>query len=154
MNNRNFTHNSNFIFQTNLFNKEETIYSIQECNLPGISFSHIQINKSSVTGNFQGDTATYNDLSLTLIVDEKLTIWKDIVKTLQKMRDPYPSEAEEIVEYSYLEIHDDNSNLVVKLEFVDCLIESIGDLIYNTTEEDEIMTCEVSIKYDYYNIIE
>lgn len=30
---RNFTHTSNFIFQTNLFTKEETAYSLQEAPL-------------------------------------------------------------------------------------------------------------------------
>ena len=36
---RNFTHTSNFIFQTNLFTEEETGYSIQEVSVPGLSFS-------------------------------------------------------------------------------------------------------------------
>ena len=77
--NRNFTHNSNFFFQTNLFTEEETSYAVQECNLPGMNFSHVQVGKSSVFGNLEGDTITYNDLILSLIIDEKLVVWKEII---------------------------------------------------------------------------
>jgi len=151
---RNFTHTSNFTFQTNLFTEEETAYSVQEAPLPGLSFSHIQTSRNAVFGNIQGDTITYNDLTLSFIMDEKLTIWKEIVGKMIKMRDPNQVTAEQIEKYGYLEIHDDNSKEVLKLEFVNCMIESIDDLQYSTTSEDEIITCSVTIKYDYYNIVE
>jgi len=151
---RNFTHTSNFVFQTNLFTEEETAYSIQEAPLPGLAFSHIQTSRNAVLGNIQGDTITYNDLTLSFIMDEKLTIWKEIVGKMIKMRDPNQITAEQIEKYGYLEIHDDNSKEVLKLEFINCMIESIDDLQYSTTSEDEIITCSVTIKYDYYNIVE
>ena len=110
MNTRNFTHNSNFLFTTNLFG-EETTYNLQTVNLPGISFSNVQLSKSSIMGNLQGDTPTYSPLNLSFIVDEELKIWKEFINIAQKMRDPYPSEAEEIKKYGYIEIHDDNSKL-------------------------------------------
>jgi len=147
---RNFTHNSNFLFQTNLFTEEETTYAIQECPLPGLSFSHIQIGARSVLGNVQGDTLNFNDLTISLIIDEELKVWKEIVQKMLKMRNPENSLGEQIQKYSYLEIHDDNSKEVLKLEFIDCTIESIDDLMYNTTSQDEVITCSVTIKYDYY----
>lgn len=151
---RNFTHSSNFIFQTNLFTNEETNYNVQEAPLPGLSFSHIQASKSSAFLNFQGDTLTYNDLTLNFIMDEKLVIWREIVSSMLKMRDPYTTEGENIEKSSYLEIHDDNSKIVLKLEFINCMIESIDDLQYSTNTEDEIITCSVNIKYDYYTIVQ
>jgi len=153
MSTRNFTHNSNFFFQTNLFTEEETSYAIQECPLPGMSFSHVQVSGRSVLGNLQGDTLTFNDLSINLIIDEELLVWKEIAKKMLEMRNPENNLSEQIEKYSYLEIHDDNSNIVLKLEFVGCMIESIDDLSYNTTSQDEIITCGVTIKYDYYNIV-
>lgn len=151
---RNFTHSSNFIFQTNLFTEEETGYGVQELSIPGLSFSHIQTSKNAVFGNIQGDTVTYNDLTLNFIMDENLIIWKEIVQKMIKMRDPNNLTAEQIEKYGYLEIHDDNSKEVLKLEFINCMIESIDDLQYSTISDDEIITCSVTIKYDYYNIVE
>jgi len=151
---RNFTHNSNFIFTTNLFNDEQTSYGIQEVNLPGMSFSHIQVQRHSVLGNIQGDTITYNDLSLNIIVDEELNTWKEIVNKMQEMRNPEISTAEKKEEMGYLEIQDDNTNKVLKLEFYGMIVESIDDLAYSTNGEDEIITMGVTIKYDYYQIVD
>ena len=150
---RNFTHNSNFVFNTNLFG-EETQYNIQEVQLPGLSFAHMQTSTNSTFLNMQGDTLTYNDLTLNFIIDEDLMVWKEIVKSLQTMRDPTSGTGELLEKYSYLEIHDDNSKLVLKLEFINCMIEGIDDLAYNTTSQDEIITCSATIKYDYYTIVE
>jgi hypothetical protein len=148
--NRNFTHNSNFFFQTNLFTKDETSYAVQECNLPGLNFSHIQISKNAVFGNEQGDTISYNDLNISLIIDENLVVWKDIITSMQNMRNPVTTEGEEYMKYGYLIIQDDNTNQIIKLEFIDMFIESIDDMTFNTNSEDEIITCTVTIKYDYY----
>ena len=148
--NRNFTHNSNFFFQTNLFNKDETSYAVQECNLPGLNFSHIQISKRSVFANEQGDTISYNDLNISLIIDEDLVVWKDIITSMQNMRNPVTTKGEEYMKYGYLIIQDDNTNQIIKLEFIDMIIESIDDMTFNTNSEDEIITCTVTIKYDYY----
>ncbi len=150
---RNFTHSSNYVFQTNLFSEEETNYAIQEVQLPGLSFSHIQAGRQSAMLNLQGDTIQFNDLTLNLIVDEKLQVWKDVVNKMIRMRDAYSTHGESIEDMSFLEIHDDNSKLVLKLEFSGCMISSIDDLTFTTISEDEIITCAVTIKYDYYQIV-
>jgi hypothetical protein len=154
MSTRNFTHNSNFIFTTNLFNDENVSYYIQEANLPGLSFSHIQVSRQSTSMNFQADTLTYNDLTLNFIIDEELSVWKNIVSKMQKMRDVYSGEGELIEKSGYLEIHDDNSNIILKVEFINLIIESIDDMQYSTNTEDEIITCSINLKYDYYNILD
>ncbi len=150
--NRNFTHSSNFWFQTNLFEDEEVLYAVQECNLPGLNFSHIQVNKNSVFGNMQGDTISYNDLIISLIIDEDLKVWKDIIKVMQKMREPVESTAKEIMKWGYLIIQDDNTNEVLKLDFRDMIVESIDDLSYTTNSDDDIITCSITLKYDFYTI--
>jgi len=148
---RNFAHTSNFAFGTNLFG-ESTVYSVQECNLPGISFNHIEVAKRAVFGNIQGDTLTYNNLYINIILDEDLKNWIEIVSSLQKMRDPTTTNGISISEDSWLEIHDDNSNRVLKLSFKNCILETIEDVAFSTTSEDEILTVGINIKYDYYTI--
>jgi len=152
MSSRNFTHNSNFIFNTNLFSDEDVSYYVQEANLPGLGFSHIQVGRQSSMMNFQGDTLIYNDLTLNFIIDEELKVWKDIIVKMQKMREVYEGTAENIEKSGYLEIHDDNSKIIIKIEFINLMIESIDDLQFSTNTEDEIITCSINLKYDYYNI--
>jgi hypothetical protein len=130
----------------------ETVYNIQECNLPGMSFSHISTSKRSSNLNFQGDTITFNDLTVNIIVDEKLNVYKDIISTLLKMREPYSSEGELIQKNAWIEIQDDNTNTILKVNFHNCFIESVDDLSYSTNNEDEIITCSCTIRYDYYTI--
>lgn len=151
MSTRNFTHNSNFIFGTNLFG-EETTYAIQECTLPGVTFSHIDIGRQSVMGHMQGDTLVYNDLSISIIIDEELKTWKEIVQSMQQMRNPVDGNGKIIEKMGWLEIHDDNTNKILKLDFVGMMLESIDDLQYSTNSEDEIITCSIGLKYDYYTI--
>ena len=153
MNLRNFAHSSNFYFQTNLFDRDESIYAVQECNLPGLNFSHIITSKRSALGNIQGDTITFNDLNLSLIIDENLEVWKEIISKMLIMRNPDTTEGENYERYGYLIIQDDNTNEILKLEFVNMMIETIDDLSFNTNSEDEIITCSIVLKYDYYNLI-
>ena len=149
---RNFSHNSNFIFSTNLFG-EETTYKLQTINLPGVNFSHTQVSKSAVFGNTQGDTVTYNPLSLSFIVDENLEIYKEFITLVQKMRNPDNTTSEQIEKYGYLEIQDDNTNTILKVELKNIMLESIADLQYSTNTEDEIITLDVSLVYDYFTLV-
>ena len=148
---RNFSHTSNFIFGTNLFGEEAT-YLLQSVNLPGMSMSHVQVNHRSIMGNIQGDTTTFNDLSLEFIVDEELVLWKQIANHFKKMREQDKGTGDLINEYAWLEIHDDNSRKVLKLDFHGALFESFDDLIFNTTSDDDVLTLSGSMKYDYYTI--
>jgi len=148
-NTRNFTHNSNFTFNTNLFG-ETTTYAIQGVNLPGISFNHIGSGKSSENLYLQGDTLTFGVLNITLIIDENLVIWKDLINKIFTMREH--GIGDELEEMSWLEVQDDNSNKILKVMFYDCKIESVSDLSFTSSNEDEVITLDVSLVYDYYEI--
>ena len=150
-NTRNFTHNSNFFFGSNLFG-DEALFNIQTVNLPGLNFAHIQAGKQSSMLNFQADTLNFNDLTVDIIIDEELEVWKDIAGSMLKMRDGESGLGELIEKNSWLEIQDDNGGSVLKLKLTNCLIESIDDLAYNSNSDDEIITMSVTIRYDYYEI--
>lgn len=148
---RNFSHTSNFFFGSTLLG-EETLYRVQSCNLPGVSFSHIQTSKSSVIGWIQGDTIQYNDITLDIILDEGLKTWKEIINKIIKMRDPETSDGSNLEAESWLEIHDDNSNIVLKLILNGSRIDSISDVIFSTITEDEVLVMPLTIKYDYFTV--
>jgi hypothetical protein len=152
MNPRNFSHSSNFFFGSTLFG-EETLYRVQSCNLPGISFSHSMISKGAVQGWLQGDTIQYNDITLDIILDEGLKSWRDIVETAIRMRNPESSDGENIERTSWLEIHDDNSKVILKLVLNNSRIDNISDVIFSTITEDDILVMPITVKYDYFTVI-
>jgi hypothetical protein len=87
-------------------------------------------------------------------MDEKLVIWGSIVNTMQnKMRSPEEGKGVSVSKTGFLEIHDDNANEVLKLEFHGMMLESIDDMLFTTTTEDDIITLGVSMRYDYYTIV-
>jgi len=151
MSQRNFSHISNFIFGTNMLG-EETQYNIQGCNLPGVSISHIKTNKNSQSLFLQGDTIEYNPLEIELILDEGLETWKDIMSKFEHMREQQEGTGEILQSGSWLLIQDDNSNNILKINFYNTIINSIGDLKFSTTSEDNNITLSISISYDYYTI--
>ncbi|MEA3485959.1 MAG: hypothetical protein U9R03_04555, partial [Candidatus Aerophobetes bacterium] len=75
-----------------------------------------------------------------------------IVQSMQQMRNPVDGNGKIIEKMGWLEIHDDNTNKILKLDFVGMMLESIDDLSYNTNSSDEIITCSIGLKYDYYTI--
>jgi len=154
LNKRNFTHNSNFVFASNLFEDKEVEYFLQEVNLPGINFNHITTSVSAVPLVLQGDTPQYNDLMLSFILDEELILWKEIFKKLTLMRNPENSYGDNDEKWGNLIIQDDNSKEILKLEFHNLRIESVGDLEFNSNSEDEELTLSVTVKYDYFIILD
>lgn len=148
---RNFSHTSNYFFGTTLFG-EETLYSIQTCNIPGLSFNHIVTSHRSIKVNLTADTLEFGDLSVSIILDEDLEIWKDIVNTMFTIREQDEGIGVVVEKESWLEIHNDDSKTILKLWFHRCMLSSISDLDFNTTSEDEILVLNVVIKYDHYTI--
>ncbi len=146
---KNFSHSSSVYFVMDIFGREVT-YNVQRVNLPGISFSNIELSKTAQRFFKQGDTPTYNTLSVDIILDENLEIWKEIVSTFQKMTlegdgDMYLTEFS-----SFLHIFDEKDKSILKLDFIDCVLQSIGDVEFDTTGEDQELTLTLTIDYAFF----
>ena len=151
---RNFTHNSNYFFGSTLFG-EDTSYAIQEVNLPGLSINSVDISRRGIMGHMSGDTLTYNDLSISLIMDEKLLIWKELVEALQDKVDPKKAQGDisnNSQKMAWMIIQDDNAKEILKLNFYGVSLGGIEDMQYSSNTEDEIITCPIVVKYDYFTV--
>ena len=149
---KNFSHSSSVYFVMDIFGREVT-YNVQRVNLPGISFSNIELVKTAQRFLKQGDTPTYNTLSVDIILDENLEIWKEIVSTFQKMTiegdgDMYLTEFS-----SFLHIFDEKDKSILKLDFIDCVLQSIGDIEFDTTSDDQELTLTLTIDYAFFFFI-
>jgi hypothetical protein len=151
MNSRSYSLGTNSLFTTTLLSSASS-YFIQEWNLPGISINHQTESTKVGIINLQGDINEYAPLDLKLIVDEDLLLWKEIVQVFQKYQIPGTNQCEPITGESFIELYDSKNKYLFKVVFHNCYFKNLGDLRYMTTDDNEIITVDLSIVYDYYTI--
>jgi hypothetical protein len=150
--NKNFALDTSIYFGTTLFT-EDTLYNVQSVNLPGVDFSHPQIASRSgalITG--QADNITFNDLQITLIIDEGFNIWKEVMVNAFKMVRVTQPMFDKNFRDAYVVITDSQGNDILKVWFRNAQITSIGDLSYASSNMNEHLTLDVGLKYDYMEI--
>jgi len=152
MNFRNFAHKSNFVFVTNLFGEEST-YSIQSANLPGISLQSIDSSHRGMNLSFQGDTLDFSELNIEMILFEDFSNWIEVVDTFNKMRELEDNEMNIEERRSTLFLQDENQDNILKIDFFNSKLLSVSDIEFSTSDDtDEEITFSLSIKYDYYTV--
>lgn len=149
MNTRNFTHQSNVFFGCTLFGRDFTAF-VQRVSLPGISFSNIELSKMAVKFYTQGDTPTYEPLSLDLIVDSELKIWREIIQTFQEMTKQGVGDNSDRTFETFIHIFNERDESVIKIDYKHCILESIGNLEFDATSEDTEITLSLTINYAYF----
>jgi hypothetical protein len=148
---RNNSLNTSTLFNTTLFTPD-TKYRIQHWTIPGLVVSHQQMNSRSGPINLQGDSVDYNPLTVKLLVDEKLNSWKEIVSVFQKYQIPGTNTCIPITGESIVEVYDSKNNYLFKVIFHNCYLHTLSDLDYTTTDDNEEITLDLSIVYDFYTI--
>lgn len=149
LNTRNFTHQSNIFFGCTLFGRDFTAF-VQRVSLPGMSFSNIEMSKMAVKFYAPGDTPTYNPLSLDLLVDSELRIWREIIQNFQIMTKQGVGDNTYKDFDSFIHIFNEKDESVVKIDYKHCLLESIGDLEFDSSSEDPEITMSLTINYSYF----
>lgn len=149
MNPKNFSHQSNVFFSTSLFGRDFTAF-VQRVSLPGMSFSNIEMSKTAVKFYTPGDTPTYNPLSVDLIVDSELSVWREIIQNFQIMTQQGVGDNGFFDFTSFIHIFNEKDESVVKIDFKHCVLESIGDLEFDSSSEDAEILLSLSINYAYY----
>ena len=152
-NTRSNAFNSNTYFGSTIFGDDVT-YQIQQVALPGISMAH-QAEATKVGYiHLQGDIAEYDSIRLTVLVDEKLVVWKELITIMQKYHVPGTNLCNPITGDSWIEIRDNRNNYLFKLELKNSYIKSIGSVTYATNGDNEIITVDVDMVFDYFLIVD
>lgn len=149
MNIKNFTHQSNIFFGSTLFGRDFTAF-VQRLNLPGISFSNIELSKTATKFYIQGDTPNYENLTIDLIVDEEFIVWREIMNHFQLMTKVGNGDQTPMVFSSFLHIFNEKDKSILRIDFTDCVLESISSLEFDTTSDDQELTISLSINYAYF----
>ena len=149
---KNFALDTSIYFGSTLFD-DETVYNVQNVNLPGLDFSHPQI--SSRTGamfNATADQVTFNDLSLTILLDEDFNIWLKLMSMAFSMVNVPDADFTKNEGDSFILITDSLGNVKLKVWYRNSKIMSVGDLNYSSSNENMNIVLDLMLKYDYMDI--
>jgi len=152
MNSNNLAQKTNFNAGSNQLQLSQ-IY-LNSVNIPGINFSHPELSSRAGSKlNLTGDTLTYNNLSIEILVDEDFNIYHEISTKIFNNISPITGSFANIEFDFWIDINNSKGYHLFKMEFNSCRIESIGDIQLETNSDETEFTLPVELKFDYFNII-
>lgn len=127
---------------------------VQSFAIPGINFSHTDIagSRHGAKLHIQGDSCTYNNLNLNLLIDEDFKSYFDFYDKVMKGFNPREGKFANQEFNFWITVTDLKGYPLFKTEFFSCRIESIGDIELTTTDDSTANTLSIDIVYDYYTI--
>lgn len=150
-NTTNFANKSNYKCGSN--NLDLLPFYVQSINIPGINFNLPELgSRGGAKMSLSGDNLDFGNLSMEIIVDENYNVYTDILDIIFKLVDTSNAEFKDYSFDFWCQITDSLGKDILKIEYTNCRIESVGELGLDTLDDTEI-TFSLDLKYDYYNII-
>lgn len=146
----NFNLNTNVVFGTNLFGTE-TIYNIQSVNLPGLTvgIDNIPSRYDALHAKKSNNSLDYNPLTMTIICDEQMRVWTELIKSIIKYREYNGNQGD-----AWINITDSTGKTVLYIKYHNIIPVAVSDLEYSTTGANDELIFEFQVEYDYYTINE
>jgi hypothetical protein len=150
MNSVNFAQNSNIMAGSPSLKIAPLFLS--SINVPGISFSHPELGgRNGSRFSLNADSVTYSDLSFTVIVDENLIAYKELIDVAKSQLDFSTGTFTQLVFDFWIVVTDSLGKDTMKWTFHNAKIESIGDMSYEYSSEESSFLLDVSLKYDRFS---
>lgn len=132
---------------------EHIPFLLTSVNIPGMNFSHPELGaRGGVRMKLGSDTVTFNALSFEMLVDEDLDIYREVIGLVTKHINVSTGEFSTFTFNFWLELNNNKGNKVMKMEFHNCRIDSIGDLELDTQDDITEYSLSMDITYDYFEI--
>lgn len=154
MNPNNHAQTSNFKVYMSIF-KDDIIYA-QDINLPGISHSPVDAySRSGKKALIGGDSYDIGELTIGFICDEQYTLYKKVLSHMLKKIHQHDGTLDDTSSFVViLEITNFDGTPVLVIEYFGCYITNVGDVQFASTDEDNEITFDLSIKFDDFFIHE
>lgn len=161
-------------FKLNFTRLPGLTFFCQTANLPGVSLTEVMRNTPFVDLYVPGEKAIYDTLNVTMLIDEDLRDWEAIHDWLRAMT--FPKEFEEYARMdrqfrdtqisrggwqkippqyadASLTVFTNKNNPNFRVMFKDCFPTTLSGIQFNALDSAEnIITCDVTFRYSYYNI--
>lgn len=151
MNYNNLAQKTNYIAGSDKF--DDLPFYLVNLNIPGINFSYPEVSgRTGARFNLAGDSLTFNTLSFEMLVDEDFNIYHEFMdKIRENINVESGSFADNVFDF-WVDINNNKGNKLFKIEFHNCRIESVGDILLDSQDDMTEYTMTVDIKYDYFTV--
>lgn len=122
-------------------------------NIPGISFGHPEISSRAGKFSVTGDTLVYNALSFEMLIDEDFKLYHEFMdKVFKNVNSETGTFASQEFDF-WVQINNSKGNKLFKIEFFNCRVESVADIMMDAQDEMTEHTMSVDLRYDYFKIV-
>lgn len=129
-------------------------FYLTNISIPGMNFSVPETgSRFGARINLASDTITYNSLSFDFLIDEDFEIYKTFYDYIYQSINPEKGTFADTSFDLWVELNNSNSNKIMKFEFYNCRIESIGDIELDTTSDETEIVMNLGLKFDYFKIL-
>jgi hypothetical protein len=140
-----------------------TTFFLQSVNLPSITLNSVITQTPFVQVNTPGNILTFEQLSITYIVDENMQAWRDIYTWITQMGNPTSHDklgdlttalgrSNSMVSDAVLLVKSNSNNPNLKFSFKNIFPTELGSLQFTSTETQEFLTTTGTFFYDYYTL--
>lgn len=151
MNYNNLHQKTNFTAGSSAF--KNIPFFLTSLNIPGLNLTHNLLGaRGGAHSITSADTIAWNALSLDLLLDEDLTIYVELMKIIKQNINVETGKFDDFIFDFWIEINNNKGNKILKLDFTNCRIESIGDIQLDTQDDVTEHLLNFSMIYDYYII--
>lgn len=142
-------------------------YFCQTVNLPGVSIGRATINTPTLDVFSPGNKLTYDKLNVTFIVDESMVTWQELYKWFRSMGSPegvteknylsamqnqFASKDKKYYSDATLTILSALNNPINRVRYFNTFPINLSGIDFDTKKSaEDIITCNVSLVYDYFN---
>ena len=136
------------IFDNNLYNLSDDILSV---NYPGLSISTVASYHKGQASKQAGDNVTYDSLSITIRVDEKMENYDKFYEWIVSMVHGNTGHKKHKGINASLVLYDLNEKIFKKVKFVNIFPTQVGAIEFRTnTDDNEWQEADITFEYDYY----
>ena len=129
-------------------------FYLTNISIPGMNFSVPETgSRYGARINLASDTITYNSLSFDFLIDEDFEIYKTFYDYIYQSINPEKGTFADTSFDLWVELNNSKSNKIMKFEFYNCRIESIGDIELDTTSDETEIVMNLGLKFDYFKIL-
>lgn len=159
--------NKNFLsptgFEFSVFKTPNVNYFVQSANIPGISIGVTTLGTPFNTIKFTGDKVTYEDLNVTMRVDEEMRNYYEIYDWILKVSrnksfSGYASIAnastgEGVFSDGTLSVLSSSKNPILRVNYINMFPTQISDLIFDSRDSTvNYIDAIVTFAYERYEI--
>lgn len=130
-------------------------FNMQSWQIPGLQLQSARMETPFSTVKFSGDKITFEELTVSFIVDEKLSNWKALYDWIKGVGFPESHDQYKAKRVAYSDatvfVYSNLNNLLVAVKYHNLHPISLSSIDFSTQDAESVVkTTTVTFEYDYF----